>query len=284
MQATQEAMLPSLDGNELGVTQALYFKNIGVIQNAVLTGNPDLFISDGETIVEKLEDRLSEYGGPDNDEGFVAWAAETTRPDVEKYKFFYRLIKECREDIRSGIWSLLHKNLDLIDHSSTSFIIDQIEEETFVWAWKHLEDLLVPGTAALPTRLAAQAKFQAMTWRQRRLRERERFDDAPIAGFGDMRFQVNVDSAGGINVGSPLYFDPRHDAEDDENDQPVPRPKDKPVLSPSDSLIAMKSGAPKLLCPAGCGLQPISADAPEDGDAVVLRCGHTRPAFLPVPA
>lgn len=103
MHEVSEVMPLSLDGDKLGAAQALFFKNHGTFLNEILTSSPDLFIQDGETILENLEGHLPEYTGSCDDAAFVAWAIESSRPDVEKYKFFYELRKQYHGNVLGGI-------------------------------------------------------------------------------------------------------------------------------------------------------------------------------------
>jgi len=253
--------------------ERLYTQHYGFILDAALADRR-LLPQDGENIAQILADHLQSYDGTLETEPFQQWILETVSGAVERLGFFYDLRKKCRNSVRAGIWSILLQNLDLKDHTSETYIMEQIEAATWAWALHHLDDLMVPGSAKLSTRLQAQARFQALTWRKSRLRDNGRFDrDVDVERFGDERsFRL------GDNL-LPLYYDPGDD-DDAEEGQPKKQPKARPIPASSDSLLAMKSGRPRLLCPSCKSLQAISPDPASEPDAVRLLCGHERPAFL----
>ncbi len=273
MQEIQEVMPPSLDGDELGVAQTLYFENIGAIQNAILTANPDLFIGDGEGIVEKLEHRLHEYDGPNDDEGFLGWAVEATKADVEKFKFFYDLYREHRKSVLSGIWSVLRSCRDLTDHRQPGQTAREIAAFAWNWIFDHLDELAVPGTASMDTRLHAAARFIALTWRKSRLRWLARFPMG-VEHLGREN-TVEVDEGGNISDGGgPLFMEPDYEEDGDENPrQPPLRQVIRPCHEPSEVR-----GEARALCPKGCGLQSVRPDSKTE---LILACGHHRPRALP---
>ncbi len=232
--------------------------------------DPRLLAPDADNILQGLAARLAQYDGQLDDESFLLWAADIIGGAVERIGFFYSLQRECRESIRVGIWMILSKNIDLIDNTNSSFVIRQIEQNTLQWAWDHLDDLMETGSAKLSTRLAAQAKFQTLTWRKSRLRDNDKFHDADIERFGSEPFHVES----GV-----LYFDTSK-SDDGDADEQVQRPKSRSKKPPSDSLMAMKSGKPRLFCPSCKFLQAISPDPASDQSAIRLWCGHERPAAL----
>jgi hypothetical protein len=79
-----------------------------------------LLAPDADNILQGLAARLSQYDGQLDDESFLLWAADIIGGAVERIGFFYGLQRECRKTVRAGIWSVLAKNLDLKDHSSTA--------------------------------------------------------------------------------------------------------------------------------------------------------------------
>lgn len=251
--------------------ERLYHQHYGHILELALSDRR-LLPQDGENIAQSVARHLDSYDGPIETESFKRWLEDGVNGAARRIGFFYNLQKECRNSVYAGIWTILAKNLDLKDHTSTAFVIEQIEASVWAWAWHHLEELMVPGSAKLTTRLHSQGRFHALTWRKSRLRDNDKFDDSDIERFGNEPHQV---------VGRDLlYFDPTQDDDEDESDQSVPRPKGLPIPSPSDSLLAMKSGKPMLFCPQCNFLQAISPNPPSEPDSVKLRCGHERPAAL----
>lgn len=249
--------------------ERLYIQSYSYILDLALA-DKRLLPQDGERIAQSVAAHLDSYGGPLDTESFQQWIVETVSGAVERLGFFIELRERCRNSVRAGIWSILAKNLDLKDHTSTAFIMEQIEADTWAWAWHHLDGLMVPGTAKLSTRLQSQGRFQALTWRKSRLRDNERFDrDVDVYRFGNEPFQADDNL--------PTYFSPDDDADDGE---PRHWPKRRPILPLSDSLLAMKSGRPRLLCQLCKSLQSIAPDPASEPDAVKLLCGHERPGVL----
>ena len=265
---------------ELSEAEQLYFRNRGIVCDNILN-NSGLYVMDGEYIANSVAKRLDEYGGPCDDEAFIAWANEIARPDVERRIFFDQLRRNHRGAVRAGIWTILHANLNLRDNDSIPKIMREIESDTWVWVWQHIDDLVVPGTASLATRLRAAARFQAMTWRQTRLRANAKFDECAVKGLGDSDGAVSISATGEISTDRITIFDPGHDG-DLEDGEVLDRPTAIRPPQPSDSLIAMKSGAPKLFCPLCKTVQAIVPDAVSQQNAVRLWCGHERPAILPM--
>jgi hypothetical protein len=251
--------------------ERLYHQHYGHILELALADRR-LLPQDGENIAQSVARHLGSYDGPIETESFKKWLEDGVNGAVQRIGFFYGLQKECRKRVRAGIWSVLGKNLDLKDHSSTAFILRQIENDTFVWAWNHLDSLMLPAEAQPSTRLYSQARFHALTWRKNRLRHKARFDEIDPDLIGTEPFQA---------VGSDRqYFDPGHDDDEDADDRTVHRPKSLPIPSPSDSVLAMKSGKPMLFCPLCKCLQAISPNPASDPKSVALGCGHERPAAL----
>lgn len=277
-----ENLLRPVLAEQLSEAEQLYFRNRGIVCDKILTTST-LYVTDGEAIADLLAGHLPEYDGPFDDEAFVTWAIEVMQPEIDRRTFFNNLCRDHRGSVRAGIWSVLRANLDLKDDESISRVVKTIECNTWVWAWQHIDDLMVPGTAKPSTRIRATAKFQALTWRKDRLREKEKFDNCDVKGFGEVDGDVSVSSDGEISTDRILLFDPGHDG-DLEDGEILDRPTAIPPPQPSDLLIAMKSGAPKLLCPVCKTMQPMSPDAASELEAVRLRCGHQRTASLAMAA
>jgi phenylpyruvate tautomerase PptA (4-oxalocrotonate tautomerase family) len=260
--------------------EALFNHNYEALRDQALSSGR-LLAPDADNLLEALAKCLTEYTCEPEQKAFLAWASEAVTAAAAKLEFFYGLHHECRKSVRNGIWRVLAQNLDLADHSDVSVVLDQIEADTWAWAVEHLDDLMVKGTAKLTTRLFAQGRFHALTWRKNRIRENERFDDADVERFGSD--DSSLCPGGGEDGPLPLFFDPGGD-EGDEDEQ-VRRPIGRPAIpAPSDSVIAMKSGRPRMLCPAGCGVQAISPIPATHQNVLKLWCGHERPILLPAAA
>jgi hypothetical protein len=250
--------------------EKLFQRNYGNLRD-LAAEDPRLLAPDADNILQGLAARLAQYDGDLDEASFLGWAADIISGAVQRIGFFYGLQRECRKTVRAAIWSVLGKNLDLKDHSSTAFILEQIEHDTFVWAWRNLDSLMSPAKAKPCTRLYSQGRFHALTWRRSRLRDNDKFDEIDSRLIGTAPHEV-------FGRDYP-YFD-THDDDEDDNERPVHRPKSLPIPSPRDSVLAMKSGRPSLLCPTCNVLQSISPEPPSKPDSVRLRCGHERPAAL----
>ncbi len=261
---------------ELAAVEKLYKEHYSNLRDLALSSG-QLSSQDADRILEGLGKRLGEY--QDDGKQFFQWASEIVAFAAERFRFFYSLRKKYRKSVLKGIWSVLNKNRDL-GFSDPTVISQGIESDVWAWVFDHLSDLQVPGTATLSTRLHAQGRFHAMTWRQTSLRFKDRFDGADVKGFGEQDGEVSVDDFGRIVATERQWcFDPGHDG-DLESGEVLERPQPRPIPSPSNSLVSMKSGAPKLLCPRCKSLQSISPAKADDPSAMRLGCGHERPACL----
>lgn len=256
----------------------LYTQNYGFILDTALADRR-LLPQDGERIAQSLAHHLCLYEGPLDSEAFRKWAEDVITPAASRLSFFYQLQEECGSKVRAGIFSILRQNLDLRDHTSTAYILEQIEADTWVWACNHLDDLMVPGTAKPSTRLYSQGKFHALTWRKTRLRALERFDDSDVERYGLMEI-MEEDESGESKHEYASFYDPGGHDDDEEDEPPRKQTKFLPIPAPRDGILAMRSGIPKLLCPVCQSLQAISPDPPTEPDWIRLGCGHERTSFL----
>ncbi|HKV92335.1 MAG TPA: hypothetical protein VJW20_07285 [Candidatus Angelobacter sp.] len=274
----------------MSASQALFFKNHGNILNAVLTGT-NLFIQDGERILQKLVPRLPEYNGdPEDDAAYVAWAVEAARPDIEKFRFFYELRKEYHGKVLGGIRSVLKTALDLSDYQNNlGQMADDLADIVWQWAFEHLEALMVPGVATLGTRLYASAKFRALTWRKKKLRELKRSSDIDVERLGIHNGELVLDENEDFYVDEPFYAEVDEDVEvpvvlavaeqpDDDGDaEEQPEPAHAVALEEQESGT---SGIPKAFCTECHVPQPVSPDFVINTKNLSLTCGHSRPRAL----
>lgn len=236
-----------------------------------------LLVNDADNIVQALAARLAEYEGDLEDEAFLTWAGSVIRPAVTRISKFYQWMQEYRDSVRSGIWSILGKSLDL-DRTNPSIISERIEFDTWFWVLQHMDDLMTPGSAKLSTRLYAQGKLHALTWRKSRLRALERFDDSDVEHYGTSE-TTEVDECGDITSHYSYFYDPG--GHEDEEDEPQrPQVVNLPIPSPSNTQIAMRSGVPRLFCPVCQSLQDISPEVASTDGTIRLICLHARPALL----
>lgn len=258
--------------------EQLYTQSYGYILDLALA-DKRLLPQDAERIAQSVAAHLDSYGGPCDSESFQQWIAEIIAPTAQRLSTFYQWMQRYRDSVRSGIWSVFGKNMDLSDHSNPSAIVERIEFDTWFWALQHMDDLLEPGSARVSTRLYAQGRLHALTWRKSRLRDLERYDDSDVERYG--RFEIaGVDASGEITDDYTRFYDPGGHDDDEEDEPPRQQTKFLPIPAPSDSLLAMQSGRPRLLCPLCKSLQTISPDPASEQDAVKLLCGHQRQAFL----
>lgn len=255
----------------------LYTQSYSYILDTILKDRR-LLLQDAENLAQSLAAHLDDYDGPIEPEPFRQWADGIIAPAAERLSTFYRWRHEYRNSVMSGVWSVLRHNLDL-DSTNPTAIAERIEQDAWFWVLRNMENLLVPGRAKLSTRLYAQGKFHALTWRKSRLRAMERFDDSDVERYGRTEM-IEVDGCGNIGSDYQQFYDPGGH-EDDPEDEARPQTINLPIPSPSDSQVAMRSGTPRLFCPVCKALQDISPDPPVSDKATKLVCGHERPALLP---
>jgi len=91
---------------------------------------------------------------------------------LQRFDFIYNNPDNHRA-VRLGILRILAGCRDFID----DYTLEDIEADTWVAVWDKLEGLSQPSKngAKLTTRLSALAKFQAMAWRQQKVRAQKKY-------------------------------------------------------------------------------------------------------------
>jgi hypothetical protein len=134
--------------------------------------NPHLLPEDAFDCVASLAAKLSVY--PDHlkltESAFANWAKECLSSTV----FLHGLIRECGPAVRRSIRVFLTAQCGGLGVDDST--VDQITSSTWLWALKNVDALLKPGTARLPTRLAAQAKWQVRAWKSKQIDFSDRHD------------------------------------------------------------------------------------------------------------
>jgi hypothetical protein len=252
---------------QLAEVEKLYQKHYSTLLGAALNHPGRLMAQDAERIMDALAKCLVEFDGGPSDESFITWATEAIQSAADRMTFFYELHRKYQKSVFAGVWSILSANQDLADES-LGYVAKVIAADTWSWALQHLDDLSVPGTARLSTRLYAQGKLHARTWRKSRLRDLEDFGDCDVEAIGS----IPGDGSG------KLFFDPgRHEDDPDEGIRRLPR--SRPIPSPRNSVLAMKSNPPRLWCPTCKSLHAILPVPASEGQ-MTLYCGHVRPEQL----
>jgi hypothetical protein len=175
----------------------LYTSNFGFIIDAA-SADTRLLTADAHHISEAVARHLGSYDGPIQDDAFQAWAADIINPAVERFGFFYDLMNQYEGSIFAGVWEVLGRARDLAD-ADPVYVARTLAADTWAWVFEHVDDLMIPGTAKLATRLYARARITALAWRTDRLRHRERFADIDVFNVGkDEGGQMYFESRNGI--------------------------------------------------------------------------------------
>jgi hypothetical protein len=262
---TSTALRPILAADRTNEINQLYFHNLSDLQTAVLTGT-DLLPNDGEYIIELLATFLPQYDGPLEDEPFVAWALGVIRPEADKRKWFYQLKRDHSGIVLEGVWKVLCNAKDLCEYDAPSKTALCIAADAWVWVSNHLDELAIEGTAEISTRLCHVGYWAARTWKTYRLRDRKRFvymDFARVGQVEGSEFDENGDA-----IPAKLVIEPDYDEDGEDELAPLQRP-----VRILESEGSAQSGAPRLLCLNGCGLQ-VATDM--NANTVRLKCGHKR--------
>ncbi|MDP9038403.1 MAG: hypothetical protein M3O02_03890 [Acidobacteriota bacterium] len=131
-----------------------------------------------EKLSASVASRLHYYSGPQTDEAFQQWLRQVVLPALS----FAAVYSECGDYVRASIRKVL---LPCTDLGLTEGQFLDAEQETWVWAWEHLDELRAAGQRAKPkTRLYAVARFKALTIRKTLLRHRERLSDIAVKRVG----------------------------------------------------------------------------------------------------
>lgn len=156
--------------------EKLYFSVWGIVREAALT-NPHITETDAHQIVTAVVNQLPTYAGPIDEAAFLDWTSEIIKPAIA----FAAIRRQCEPYVRGAIRKVLALCADLgVNHGTE----DEIASETWVWALRRLDDLLIPGTAKISTRLFARARLDALAWRQRQIRAKNRF--AVVTNISDL--------------------------------------------------------------------------------------------------
>jgi hypothetical protein len=163
---------------------------------------------------------------------------------------------------------------------------DDLAEIVWQWAFEHLEDLMVPGVATLGTRLYASARFRALTWRKKKLRELKRASDIDVERLGRHNGELVLDEGEDFYSDEPFYAEVDEEVEvpvvlagaeqpDDDGDA-----EEQPEPAHIVSFEEQASGTPKAFCTECRALQPVSPDCAINTEKLALTCGHSRPHKL----
>jgi hypothetical protein len=157
---------------QLAEVEELYFKNYGRLLDTVLTDRR-LFLGDAQRIVESVARFLRDYDRELNDEAFLDWFIEVTAEALDKLKWFYDLHEECKRLIYKALWMSVGRNNEIDDHIAAdelpivSQTVQDLSQELWTWVIEHYEQLVIPGTAKLSTRLFARARIIAAAWKKK---------------------------------------------------------------------------------------------------------------------
>jgi hypothetical protein len=223
----------------------------------------DLPSADIDRIESRLRERLSRFVGTPNE--FDLWVSRYVASYARYYARYYALRKAHAGIVRKKIWDVFNKSTDLVSRGNLADCVHVLENQTWAWAWLHVNSLSLGGTAKPSTRLGEWAHYQAMGWRKTCLRERDRFLDIDVN-------RMALDEGGAVFI-SPGF--------DDESDQPVrlvltPRKPRKPVIETIEPPIPLTALKTRLFCSTCSSLEKLLDDRAIDPSVLLLACGHAR--------
>ncbi len=149
--------------------EELYLRNYGRILDSALADRR-LLVQDGERVAESLTKYLPDYDGPLDDEPFQQWATEIIRPAVSRLGSLYDMRREYGPWVRGVIRRTLGHTSEFDDLNA---VVEELENDVWMWAGAHIKSLLIPGTAKLSTRLCARAIWAARAWRTKQILRRD---------------------------------------------------------------------------------------------------------------
>ncbi len=255
----------------------LFNQNYSHLLSAALSSGKLLAV-DGENVVHALAKRLYQYDGPAEQEPFLAWATEAVTIAADRMVTLYQWMRDYRKFVFAAIWAVVSKNRDLSAYRLLKHQVQEIAVDAWRNVFEAMDDLLIPGTAEMSSRLYGKAYWVAMSWRKSRLRQRERFADIDVDHAG-AAIDTEINEDGSIQECHSYTFEPDDEDGDEDSDFGHRRSPERPARPLSDLLLSMKSGVPKLLCPVCHTMQAITPEAAPEGE-VKLWCGHSRTRFL----
>jgi len=134
----------------------LYFASFGFITDAALD-DKRLTQEDAKFITDGVAQHLSRYDGALTEDGFERWVLDIIKPAVA----FYGLKRECGPYVRAAIRRKLGYSDQFDDYRA---VAEELESEVWIWALLHLEELAIPGTASLRTRLYKRAQWMVRAY------------------------------------------------------------------------------------------------------------------------
>lgn len=138
----------------------LYFQNYTFLLDTALSDRR-LLGNDGERIAQGIADHLHSYTGPLSDESFQAWAADIIKPAVDRIGTLYELRDRYACYVRGAIRKTLSFSNKFDDLNA---VVDELENDVWIWAASRIESFMTPGTAAISTRLYGRAEWIATVW------------------------------------------------------------------------------------------------------------------------
>jgi hypothetical protein len=156
---------PNADRNQqlvqLFTSQSLYPQ----ISQAVYDRHPRMEAPFHGDLMVRLAGLLPTYCGPNTDTDLLAWAEaqERTDPGI----FLLCLHADCKPFVRSAIWKTIKHVEEPSRYDDDPELVQELVQDVWVWAIENLDELMIPGTAKLTTRLYEAAYYIALAWRKK---------------------------------------------------------------------------------------------------------------------
>jgi hypothetical protein len=158
-----------MDAARLEAVRKLYFNSWGRLVADAHETNRYLNAQDADDCVSSLAGKLQYY--PPHfkltEDAFARWAGNVLAATVFMHGLQRQTERSVRRAIRRGLAGCGGLGVAYrTEHELGTE--DEIVSDTWLWALDHIDELMVPGTAKLTTRMYEQAEYQVRKWKSAR--------------------------------------------------------------------------------------------------------------------